>query len=169
MSIAEFFIDNGIADADGYDAYLEHSGYLYGDEEEQQEVAQPPVYFSGLAVVQQDTASTHQGLDENRLDGLATTHGWNKLSTETSQAAMASYSCQDTRLNFWLSTGTVGSYLDHPRQGKTQLFRREVDMQQADEIFQNPRVHTGAGYQRREHAQKRKSHQKEPKGKRARR
>jgi hypothetical protein len=108
-----------------------------------------PVHFTGLALVAQQDAATHQGLlDEYRLDDLATTHGWNKLSTETSQAAMASYSRQDMRLNFWLSTGTVGSYLDHPHQGKTQLFRREVDMAQAEEIFQNPRVHTGAGYQR---------------------
>jgi hypothetical protein len=106
---------------------------------------QEEVYYSGYA----GYAETYQGLDESRLDYLATIHGWNKLSTETRQAAMASYSCQDMKLNFWLSTGTVGSYLDHPQQGKTQLFRREVDMQQANEIFQNPRVHTGAGYQRR--------------------
>jgi hypothetical protein len=143
---------------------------------------EPRVQISGLeVVVKQEKETLSMGskdqdetpkiflLDESGLDGMATTHDWNKISTDTSQAAMASYSRQDMRLNFWLSTGTVGSYLDHPQQGKTQLFRREVDMQQANEIFQNPRVHTGAGYQRREHAQKRKSHQKEPKGKRARR
>ena len=50
------------------------------------------------------------------------------------------------RLNFWLSTGTVGSYLDHPRQGKTQLFRRQISMSDASEIFNNPRQHTGKGY-----------------------
>jgi hypothetical protein len=171
MSIAEFFIENGIYDAETHDDFLRRLPYLYGDddvddEEEKQEEAQPPVYFSGLAVVQQDTA-TRQGLDENRLDGLATTHGWKKLSTETSRAAMTSYSRQDMRLNFWLSTGTVGSYLDHPHQGKTQLFRREVDMKQAEDIFVNPRVHTGAGYQRREHDKKRKSPQVEPEERRA--
>jgi hypothetical protein len=117
------------------------------------------VQISGLEVVvkQQETSfmgSTDQEtsktatLNESGLDGMAVTRGWTKLSTETSQALMASYSLRDMRLNFWLSTGTVGSYLDHPSQGKTQLFRRQVDMQQAEEIFQNPRLHTGAGYQR---------------------
>jgi len=63
---------------------------------------------------------------------------------------MASFKRDGVRLNFWLSTGTVGSYLEHPRQGKTQLFRREVEMSQAFEIFQNPRIHTGVGYHRKE-------------------
>lgn len=61
---------------------------------------------------------------------------------------MASYRRGACRLNFWLTTGTVGSYLDHPRQGKTQLFRRDIDLNyEAEAIFQNPRVpHTGRGY-----------------------
>ena len=172
MSIAEFYIENGIVDADTHEDFMQRLPYMGGaedDDEEEQEEAQPPVYFSGLAlVVEQETATHHAwGLDEDRLDILANTHGWKKLSTETSQAAMASYSLEDMRLNFWLSTGTVGSYLVHPRQGKTQLFRREVDMNQAENIFVNPRVHTGAGYQRREHDKKRKSHQAEPEQKRA--
>jgi hypothetical protein len=116
--------------------------------------AEPTVQISSqqetsfLGSKDQEETSKTATLNESGLDGMAVTHGWTKLSTETSQAPMTSYSFQDTRLNFWLSTGTVGSYLDHPSQGKTQLFRRQVDMQQAEEIFQNPRVHTGAGYQR---------------------
>jgi hypothetical protein len=170
------------SDAEGYDDYLAlHFCTVtttpMGGEEEHKE-AQPPQhvystvqYFSGLAVVQQDTA-TRQGLDENRLDGLAKNiHGWEKLSTDRSTAAMASYSRQDMRLNFWLSTRTVGSYLDHhPHQEKTQLYRREVDMEEAEAIFVNPRVHILPGVvinQRREHDKKRKSRREEPDEKRA--
>lgn len=50
------------------------------------------------------------------------------------------------RLNFYYTTGTVGSALDHPRQGKTQLFRRDMTIDQVRELLSNPRVHTGAGY-----------------------
>ena len=30
----------------------------------------------------------------------------------------------DVRINVYYTTGTVGTYLNHPRMGKTQLFRR---------------------------------------------
>mmetsp|Transcript_36090 Transcript_36090/g.39886 ORF Transcript_36090/g.39886 Transcript_36090/m.39886 type:complete len:119 (+) Transcript_36090:112-468(+) len=62
---------------------------------------------------------------------------------------MASYKKDDVRLNFWLSTGTVGSYLNHPRQGKTQLFRRTIVMSEARKVFDNPRIHTDKGYHKK--------------------
>jgi hypothetical protein len=68
MSIAEFFIENGIVDAEGHDAEgHDAEGYDNAlhistvrdddDKEEEQEEARPPEYFSGLAVVQQGTAT----------------------------------------------------------------------------------------------------------------
>lgn len=51
-----------------------------------------------------------------------------------------------TRYNVYYTTGTVSTSLDHPRQGKTQLFRRHVDPQLLREIFLNPRIHTDLGY-----------------------
>jgi cold shock CspA family protein len=94
-------------------------------------------------------AQSRWPLNESDLDCKADVHGWEKLDTVASQAPMASYSRAGVRLNFWLSTGTVGSYLDHPRQGKSQLFRREITMNAADALFENPRQHTGVGYHRR--------------------
>jgi hypothetical protein len=52
------------------------------------------------------------------------------------------------RFNVYYSTGTVGTYLNHPRQGKTQLFRRNVSLDLLQDIFNNPRIHTDFGYQR---------------------
>ena len=52
-------------------------------------------------------------------------------------------------LHVWCTTGTVGSYLDHPHQGHTQLYRRNVDWSGLRQIMNNPRVHTGAGYHER--------------------
>ena len=46
----------------------------------------------------------------------------------------------NSKLNFWLATGIVGSYIDHPKQRKTQLFRREVTMEECDMVFQDPKI-----------------------------
>ena len=76
-----------------------------------------------------------------------------RSNTPTAGPPMASYrKKKGKRLNFWLSTGTVGSNLNNPNQGKTQLFRRKVNMEQVESLFLNPRRHTGVGHhQRREH------------------
>jgi hypothetical protein len=54
----------------------------------------------------------------------------------------------------WYRTGTVGTYLKHPRQGKTQMFRRDVgnDNGLLGNIFANPRIHTNLGYQTKPNA-----------------
>ena len=54
-----------------------------------------------------------------------------------------------SRINVYYTTGTVGTCISHPRQGKTQLFRRNVTLAVLREIIRDPRVHTGAGYHRR--------------------
>lgn len=84
-------------------------------------------------------------LHEDALDNMAFFRDWEKI--ETRQPGMASYRKDDMRLNFYLSTGTVGSCLDHPRHGKTQLFRRQLkEDESAVALFDNPRQHTGKGY-----------------------
>lgn len=52
------------------------------------------------------------------------------------------------RINVYYSTMTVGTCIDHPVQGATQLFRRDVTMQELKKIFSNPRVHTNKGYKK---------------------
>ena len=51
----------------------------------------------------------------------------------------------------WYRTGTVGTYIKHPRaQQRTQLFRRDnTQISELHDIFNNPLVHTGCGYHRR--------------------
>ena len=51
-----------------------------------------------------------------------------------------------TRYNVYYTTGTVSTSMDHPRQGKTQLFRRNVDLALLQDIFLNPRIHSDLGY-----------------------
>lgn len=50
------------------------------------------------------------------------------------------------QINVYTTKMTVATCLDHPKKGKTQLFRKYVDMKTMDELFANPRKHTGAGY-----------------------
>ena len=58
------------------------------------------------------------------------------------------------QLNIWCTRGTVGSYLNHPRRGKSQLFRRDIDdYRELREVLDNPRVHGYGGYTRRAPAQ----------------
>jgi hypothetical protein len=54
-----------------------------------------------------------------------------------------------SRINVYYTTGTVGTCIHHPRQGRTQLFRRNVSLTMLPQIFRDPRIHTGTGYHRR--------------------
>ena len=44
---------------------------------------------------------------------------------------------------------TVGTAINHPKQGKTQLFRRDCSIDDVAGILRNPRSHTGRGYYQR--------------------
>ena len=50
------------------------------------------------------------------------------------------------RINVYYSTRTVGTCIDHPQRGKTQLFRRNVDLELLRRLMRAPRLHTGRGY-----------------------
>ena len=51
----------------------------------------------------------------------------------------------------YYTTGCVGSVIQHPKHvSRTQMFRRDCTLEELEEIFSNPRVHTGKGYQRRQ-------------------
>ena len=41
---------------------------------------------------------------------------------------------------------TVSTCLNHPKKGKTQLFRKRVNKEMLEQIFEYPRKHTGKGY-----------------------
>jgi len=53
------------------------------------------------------------------------------------------------RSNVYYATQTIGTVMDHPSQGKTQLFRRNCSVSELAEILKNPRTYIGRGYKRR--------------------
>jgi len=108
--------------------------------------------YDELKSLDTDNGSNEENTDTACLDGIfldlmAQSNGYEKLDTSSSTKSMASDRRNDIRLNFWPTTVTIGCYLDHPIQGKSQLFRREVDTVEVEAVFHNPRVHIGKGYQ----------------------
>ena len=53
------------------------------------------------------------------------------------------------RINVYYTTNTVATCIDHPRQGRTQLFRRGVSRDLLKQLMREPRTHTGDGYHRK--------------------
>lgn len=53
------------------------------------------------------------------------------------------------RMNVYYTTGTVSTAIDHPKAGRTQLYRRDITIAQLEKLFINPREHTGKGYFKR--------------------
>mmetsp|Transcript_23792 Transcript_23792/g.27521 ORF Transcript_23792/g.27521 Transcript_23792/m.27521 type:complete len:447 (+) Transcript_23792:107-1447(+) len=76
----------------------------------------------------------------------ATEFGWTFTG---SWDAVEFFEKDDIKLDWYFTTATVKTSLEHPTQGKTQLFRKSVDKILYREILENPRVHTDQGYQRR--------------------
>lgn len=60
-----------------------------------------------------------------------------------------SFRCKsdEARINVYYTTRTIGTALEHPSQGKTQLFRRNCSDTELLTIMKDPRVHTNKGYQ----------------------
>jgi hypothetical protein len=85
---------------------------------------------------------------QGNVNGNKTTDGGNETATAT---ATTTDDDEFVVLDCWPTTGTIGSFLKHPRLGKTQLFRKYCTDDELDEIFHNPRAHTDKGYQQRQH------------------
>lgn len=70
------------------------------------------------------------------------------------ESRVISFRKEKTRINVYYTTGTVGTCMDHPTKGKTQLFRRMIiTIEGLENIFENPRFHTGTGYYRKKLSQ----------------
>lgn len=86
--------------------------------------------------------------ENNRINfiiGIGRKYGWsNELVFP--QNKMLSLFKKDMRINVFYTTLTVATCLNHPRHGRTQLFRKNVSPKELIEIFKNPRVHIGRGF-----------------------
>ena len=85
---------------------------------------------------------------------LALEYDWVEVQHNESSRVIAftkDWSGAPARISVYYTTGCVGSVIQHPKHvSRTQMFRRDCTLEELEEIFSNPRVHTGKGYQRRQ-------------------
>lgn len=82
------------------------------------------------------------------ISTIATKYGWQETN-DTNNGVMMTFIRDDKKIEVWPSKMTVATMLNHPKQGKTKLYRRNVwDVKVLEAIFNNPRVHTTGGYQK---------------------
>lgn len=80
-----------------------------------------------------------------------TTFGWNftgsvqESSVEFFEKRM-NIGC--VKMDFYYTTGTVKTVLDHPSSGTNQLFRAKLTPEKFVDILKDPRAHTNQGYRR---------------------
>jgi len=83
------------------------------------------------------------------LKALAKKHGW-EFHDHQENIGMVSFvkvlSGDPARINIYMTKMTVATCINHPKSGKTQLFRKKVEPKLMEKIFKNPRVHTHKGY-----------------------
>lgn len=87
------------------------------------------------------------------LEQMAASYGWEFLTWQK-DISMLSFSKPNSkgtvmRINIYVTKMTVATCLDHPKHGKTQLFRRAVTQALMGKIFKNPRLHTDSGYRKK--------------------
>lgn len=89
----------------------------------------------------------------SKIEQMAKQEGWS-LQQWKEDIGMLSFVKPDgkgsrVRINVYVTKMTVGTCLNHPVKGKTQMFRKNVDDKLLQSIFKNPRLHTDKGYMRK--------------------
>lgn len=84
-------------------------------------------------------------MNKHEILKLAAENGWT-LEQEQANIGLLIFVKPAMQVNVYMTTMTVGTSLDHPTKGKTQLFRRNCFGSRLAAVFKNPRVHLGTGY-----------------------
>ena len=90
--------------------------------------------------------SSINGWDINFVRGMAETFNLKEIALNETSRVISFQTSDKERVNIYYTTRTVGTALNHPSQGKMQLFRRNCSNEELKEIMQNPRVHTSKAY-----------------------
>ncbi len=91
-------------------------------------------------------------MDIKRIKKIAECHGWRFVDHQQNIGMISFIKTIDdspARINIYLTKMTVSTSLNHPKQGKTQMFRKKVNDKLMEELFINPRTHTDKGYKKR--------------------
>lgn len=77
---------------------------------------------------------------------MAAKYGWVPEQEQKNIGLLILVRGNGEQTNVYYTRMTVGTCVNHPTQGRTQLFRKNVSMAELAKILANPRVHTGKGY-----------------------
>jgi hypothetical protein len=83
--------------------------------------------------------------------GAAMASGVEEIMLNPQSRVISFRTPDNVRINVYYTTRTIGTAMDHPAQGKTQLFRKNCTSQELADILANPRIHTGRGYKKQSH------------------
>ncbi|CAL5229430.1 g12752 [Coccomyxa viridis] len=72
--------------------------------------------------------------------------GWTYQGSNA-QSRVDFYEKDGCKMDYYPTTGTVKTSMSHPTQGNTQMFRRDLDDTGFQQVLENPRYHSGQGYQ----------------------
>lgn len=84
-------------------------------------------------------------MEIEEIKTLAISLGWCFVCFQEN-IGMISFKKKNSRINIYITKMTVGTCIDHPKKGKTQLFRKNVDKDELYKILKNPRTHLNKGY-----------------------
>lgn len=80
-----------------------------------------------------------------RVTEIANKGSWEFVEFQEN-IGMVSFKKNGKRINIYLTKMTVATCINHPKHGKTQLFRKNCTIEEIIKIFNNPRIHTQKGY-----------------------
>eukprot|EP00803_Ostreobium_quekettii_P005961 evm.model.scf_477.3 EVM.evm.TU.scf_477.3 scf_477:30420-30931(+) len=75
-------------------------------------------------------------------------YGWTHTGSNQ-QSRVEFYQKGDVKMDYYPTTGTTKTSMNHPTQGNTQMFRRGLTESEFRNVCENPRQHTDVGYQRK--------------------
>ncbi len=79
------------------------------------------------------------------LKKMAIQYDWTFLCHQ-GNINMLSFTKGSARMNIYYTKMTVATCINHPKKGKTQLFRKKISFKELRKLFKNPRQHTRKGY-----------------------
>jgi hypothetical protein len=109
------------------------------------------LYWMGPSTSELDSASSEKGLGWNPdfVRGVAVTvDGLVEILFDEVNSLLSFRAADGIRINVYYADKTVGTAVQDPVYGKTQLFRRDCTSDRLADIMKNPRAHSGQGYKK---------------------
>lgn len=87
-------------------------------------------------------------MNKNSIIKIAKDNGW-KLFADQPNNYCVIFRRDKEQINVWYTKMTIATVVDHPKQGRQQLYRKNITNNELRKLFSNPRTHTNKGYRNR--------------------